>query len=168
MKPIVALMLISAPLTSVAEAKRAPIMSANILTAAGKSAGTATLMRTADGIGVKIIMKKLSAGLHGVHIHSVGKCEGPKFVSAGPHFNPTGRQHGTANPMGTHQGDLPNLVADRKGRASLDFVISSASANDLYDADGAAIVIHAKPDDNQTDPSGNSGDRIACGVFTQR
>ncbi len=168
MKTITAALLTTLLLSTAASAKRAPIMTANLMTAKGKAAGVVTLLRTADGLGVNIAAKRLPKGTLGVHIHSVGKCEGPKFTSAGPHWNPTARQHGRDNPMGSHHGDLPNLIADKKGRAAMSFVIPAASINDLFDADGAAIVIHAKADDYHTDPSGNSGDRIVCGVFTQR
>jgi len=110
----------------------------------------------------------LTPGDHGVHLHAVGKCEEPAFASAGGHLNPAGRQHGMNNPAGRHLGDLPNLVAGADGTATLSYPLgdpaSSLSAS-LFDADGTALVIHAGPDDYITDPSGNSGGRVACGVF---
>jgi len=96
-----------------------------------------------------------------LHLHAVGRCEGPKFDSAGPHWNPAGRQHGHLNPAGSHLGDLPNLTVSANGRGALNFLVRGG----LVDADGTALVIHAKPDDYRTDPSGSSGDRIACAVL---
>ena len=107
----------------------------------------------------------LTRGVHGVHIHETGKCEGPAFASAGAHWNPTMKMHGRDNPMGAHEGDLPNLMIGTDGRGSISIDVPGTSAQ-LLDADGAAVVIHADPDDYKTDPSGNSGGRIACGVLT--
>jgi Cu-Zn family superoxide dismutase len=95
----------------------------------------------------------------------VGRCDAPDFTSAGGHWNPTQKKHGTMNPQGPHQGDLPNLVIGSDGRGTIGAVIPGATLAGLLDADGAAMVIHAGPDDLMTDPSGNSGGRIACGVF---
>jgi Cu-Zn family superoxide dismutase len=120
------------------------------------------------GIEVRVQAAGLPAGQYGVHLHAVGRCEGPAFTSAGPHWNPTGRQHGSLNPAGHHLGDLPNLEVDAQGAGRLEFTIAGAAtsgAQGLFDADGTALVIHAGPDDYRTDPSGNSGARIACGVL---
>jgi Cu-Zn family superoxide dismutase len=92
----------------------------------------------------------------------VGQCDGPDFKSAGPHWNPAGRQHGHDNPLGAHLGDLPNLSVGSDGRGTASFTVDG----DMADADGTSLVIHADPDDNKTDPSGNSGARIACAVLT--
>ncbi len=108
----------------------------------------------------------LAQGVHGIHVHAVGRCDSPDFASAGPHWNPAGRQHGRDNPQGMHQGDLPNLTIGADGRGSIEVAVGGAtSMAGLLDADGAALVIHAAPDDYRTDPSGNSGARIACGVI---
>jgi Cu-Zn family superoxide dismutase len=104
----------------------------------------------------------LSPGSHGLHLHAAGRCEGPDFTSAGPHWNPTNRKHGSDNPDGPHLGDLPNLTIGADGRGSVTLAVPPG----FVDADGTAVVIHAAPDDNRTDPSGNSGARIACAALT--
>ena len=111
--------------------------------------------------------RDLPQGAHGLHIHAIGRCDGPDFASAGPHWNPGMKMHGRDNPMGAHRGDLPNLLIGTDGRGTVSFDLPPGSA-DLLDADGAAIIVHAGPDDYKTDPSGNSGARIACGVFQPR
>jgi Cu-Zn family superoxide dismutase len=146
----------------------APAASVEIHDAAGSLVATGKLSQRADGIAVHIEARGMKPGTYGIHIHSVGRCEGPAFTTAGGHWNPTGKQHGRDNPMGMHQGDLPNLVIGTDGNGVLDTVVAGGSLKDgpaaLLDADGGAIVIHANPDDNRTDPSGNSGARIACGI----
>jgi Cu-Zn family superoxide dismutase len=110
----------------------------------------------------------IAAGTYGAHVHRTGRCEGPAFDSAGAHWNPTGQQHGFRNPSGRHRGDLPNLVVGAAGRGTLTFTIRAAQLRGeagMIDADGAALMIHAQADDYRTDPSGNSGPRIACGVL---
>jgi Cu-Zn family superoxide dismutase len=125
--------------------------------------------RDQGGLAVRVDVNGMPAGTYGVHVHAIGRCEAPEYQSAGPHWNPTARQHGRLNPMGPHYGDLPNLVVDAAGRGSVEFTIAGGSvrggAQPLMDADGASVVIHAAADDERTDPSGNSGARIACGVF---
>lgn len=111
---------------------------------------------------IRVQAEGLPPGVHGIHLHMVGKCGGPDFKSAGAHWNPHGRQHGRDNPLGAHLGDLANLEAGADGKASASFSIDG----DMADADGTSLVIHAKADDYRTDPSGNSGDRIACAVLT--
>jgi Cu-Zn family superoxide dismutase len=121
-----------------------------------------------NGVEVRVQAAGLAPGHYGVHVHAVGRCEGPAFASAGPHWNPTARQHGSLNPAGHHLGDLPNLDVDAQGAGRLEFGIAGAStsgAGGVFDADGAALVIHVAADDYRTDPSGNSGARIACGVL---
>jgi Cu-Zn family superoxide dismutase len=128
----------------------------------------AILWQGARGIEVRVQAAGLPPGHYGVHLHAVGRCEGPAFASAGPHWNPTGRQHGSLNPAGHHLGDLPNLDVDAQGAGRLEFAIAGAStsgAEGVFDADGTSLVIHAAADDYRTDPSGNSGARIACGVL---
>ena len=142
---------------------------AELKTPDGGNAGMVTLSEDAKGVTVKVEVAGLQPGPHGLHLHAVGRCEGPKFESAGPHWNPTGRLHGSQNPQGPHLGDIPNLVVGADGRGSVEYVIPGARLEDgdrrLLDADGAALVIHATADDYRTDPSGNSGARIACGVL---
>lgn len=121
-----------------------------------------------DGIEVRVQAAGLPPGHYGVHVHAVGRCEGPDFASAGAHWNPTGRQHGKLNPEGHHLGDMDNLDVDESGAGRLEFRIENAAiggVQGLFDADNAALVIHAAPDDYRTDPSGNSGARIGCGVL---
>jgi Cu-Zn family superoxide dismutase len=144
---------------------------ADIMNAQGTKIGTAKI--TASGNGVKIAVKvsQLTPGDHGIHIHTVGKCEGPAFTTAGGHFNPTSAHHGVNNPQDPHPhlGDLANLSVKQDGSASTSFMISGVTlgdgANSLFHDGGTALVIHAKADDLKSDPSGNSGDRIACGVI---
>ncbi|WP_293857910.1 superoxide dismutase family protein [Sphingomonas sp. SCN 67-18] len=149
----------------------APAMARAALSMAdGKSVGDATATETPDGLLIAVNGIALPAGTHGIHIHMTGKCEGPKFESAGAHWNPAGRKHGSESPDGQHAGDLPNLVVAANGAGTLTFTIPNAAlsggAEALLDGDGAAMVIHDKPDDLKTDPTGASGDRIACGVFS--
>ena len=134
----------------------------------GSLAARAIVWQGAGGLEVRVQAAGLPAGHYGVHLHAVGRCEGPAFASAGPHWNPTGRQHGKLNPAGHHLGDLDNLDVDEHGAGRLEFTIVGAStsgADGLFDADGTSLVIHAGPDDYRTDPAGNSGARIACGVL---
>lgn len=135
--------------------------------AAGAAVGRATATEVGGGLRVTVDARTLPPGQHGAHIHTVGLCDAPGFASAGGHWNPTGRQHGSMNPAGQHDGDLPNLVVGADGRGTLGVVIPGATMAGLLDADGAAVVIHAQPDDLMTDPAGDSGGRIACGVFKQ-
>lgn len=114
---------------------------------------------------IEVNASGLSPGKHGFHVHAVGKCEAPDFKSAGPHFNPGGKKHGHDNPEGPHAGDLPNLevAADKKGKAT--FVAKGLAFDSLFAGSGTSLVLHADPDDGKTDPAGNSGARIACGVI---
>lgn len=137
---------------------------ATLRTADGKNVGTVTLLPAGEGMRLAVQVKGLPAGEHGIHIHTTGKCEGPKFESAGAHWNPAGKKHGLENPQGSHAGDLTNLTIGADGSGITNTTLTGSTA-DLLDADGAALVIHAKPDDQKTDPSGDSGDRIACGVL---
>lgn len=136
--------------------------------AKGVAVGTASVVQQGKGLALKIDVTGLTPGAHGMHLHTVGKCDAPDFATAGGHLNPLGRQHGKDNPAGSHMGDLPNLMASADGKASTEVPLGLAAlglAGALLDADGAAIVIHAGVDDYKTDPSGNSGARVACGVF---
>ena len=138
---------------------------ARLLSADGVPRGQATL-RLVDGrMRVMIDAVGLSPGARGVHVHEVGRCDGPDFASAKGHWNPSMKMHGRDNPMGAHHGDLPNLMIGTDGRGSVAIDVPGSVAS-LLDADGASVIIHADADDYKTDPSGNSGGRIACGVLT--
>ena len=142
---------------------------ASLNDASGNEVGKATLTNTPSGVLIRLDLTKLPAGEHAFHIHATGKCEPPDFKSAGPHFNPDTTKHGFENPEGPHAGDMPNLFVPGDGKLSLEVLNPGASLSGeaaLLDADGAALVIHAGADDYQTDPAGNAGDRIACGVIT--
>ena len=138
--------------------------------AAGRTVGTALLTPATEGVQVVLSASGLPAGVHGVHIHQTGQCDAPDFTSAGGHFNPTSRQHGFENPAGAHAGDLPNITVDANGRGTLNGVargvtMAGGEASSLRKSGGTALVVHATADDYRTDPSGNSGARIACGVI---
>lgn len=138
---------------------------ASMVTSDGAPAGRATATEVAGGLRFTLDVMGLPAGTHGAHVHMVGRCDGPDFTSAGGHWNPTAAKHGTMNPQGPHQGDLPNLIVGTDGRGSIGITIPGATMAGLLDADGSAMMVHANADDLMTDPSGNSGGRIACGVF---
>jgi Cu-Zn family superoxide dismutase len=143
--------------------------SAVLKDASGKEIGTAKLMATPSGALLTLSLTAATPRVHALHIHAVGKCEPPKFESAGPHFNPDQTKHGIMNPEGPHAGDLPNLHVPPDGKLEIEFlnpVVTISQESALLDADGASIVIHAGIDDYKTDPAGNAGDRIACGVIT--
>jgi superoxide dismutase, Cu-Zn family len=118
-----------------------------------------------DGVHIKGTLAGLRAGVHGIHLHAVGSCTGPAFTSAGPHINPNSMHHGLDNPQGPHAGDLPNMTVGSNGVANVDVTTKRVSLAALKDADGSAIVVHADPDDQRSDPAGNSGARVACGVI---
>jgi len=146
---------------------------ADIVNAQGATIGHARFSTVSNGVKVSVTVSDLPPGEHGIHIHNVGKCDGPAFTTAGGHFNPTGAHHGIHNAQDPHPhlGDLPNLVVSGKGTGKLTFVATgatiSAGPNSLFHDGGTSLVIHAKADDLMSDPSGNSGDRIACGVIVQ-
>lgn len=150
---------------AVGERAAAPLRDAE-----GKVMGMALFVQEAQGVRISVTVKGLSPGEHGIHIHAVGKCEPPDFLSAGPHFNPTNRKHGLNNPEGPHAGDLPNLVVGEDGSAVYEYVTDRVTLTpgelSLFDEDGSALIIHAGPDDQITDPAGNSGARVLCGVIT--
>jgi len=143
-----------------------------LVNAGGQTIGTVRAWQTAGGVTFRVDAHGLPHGIHGIHVHAVGRCEPPDFASAGPHWNPEGKKHGLSNPQGPHAGDLPNVDVAANGVLGQAVTLANATltgpAGDprvLLDADGAALVIHAQADDNMTDPSGNSGARIACAVI---
>lgn len=142
--------------------------SAAIRNASGAQLGVLRLESVAGGVRLTGQLTGLTAGAHGIHFHAVGRCDAPGFTSAGDHFNPRNTRHGLVNPEGPHAGDMPAIAADANGRATVDHTTSLVSldsgANGVFDADGTAVVVHAASDDQRTDPSGNSGARIACGI----
>ena len=142
---------------------------ADIVDAQGKKIGTAAFRASNNGVRIDVNVSGLPPGTRGIHIHSVGKCEGPAFTTAGPHLNPTSKKHGKDNPEGPHAGDLLNLEvnADGLGKASLldQNVTLGQGQSSLFHEGGTSLVIHANADDYKTDPAGNSGARIACGVI---
>lgn len=137
----------------------------------GSSAGVATLSDRSDGLWLKLAATNVAAGTYGIHLHAIGKCEAPDFTTAGPHWNPAQKQHGFDNPMGTHAGDIRNLVVNADSGGAIEVKLTGAQFEGpagLFDGDGVALVIHEKADDYATDPSGNSGKRVICGVFTKQ
>lgn len=146
--------------------------SADLVDANGRPSGRALITQSADGLWIDVTATGITPGDHGLHVHAVGQCEAPDFTSAGPHWNPGGHQHGRKNPQGTHAGDAPNLRADAFGKGRLKSWLGAGTITNgpmaLLDADGAAVVVHADPDDEMTDPTGKSGKRILCGVLRAR
>jgi len=143
-----------------------------LINAAGVQVGTVRAWQTTGGVTFRIVAEGLPHGVHGLHVHSVGRCDAPDFASAGPHWNPAAHKHGLNNPQGPHAGDLRNINVAANGVLGETVTLSGASLTapvgtpgTLLDADGAALVIHADADDYLTDPSGKSGARIACAVL---
>ena len=135
----------------------------------GNEVGNVTLTSTPSGLLIGLDLTAVPAGEHAFHIHAVGKCEPPDFKSAGPHFNPDETKHGLMNQEGPHAGDMPNLHVPADGKIQVEVLnpaVTLSAESALLDADGATIVVHASADDYKTDPAGNAGDRIACGVVT--
>lgn len=148
-----------------------PDASAFLVDAKGADRGRADFFREAGGLRVELVARGFAPGTYGMHVHALGACSPQDFSGAGPHWNPQNTQHGRENPMGAHRGDLPNLVVetDQIGRATV--MIEGAALKGegaLLDADGASFIIHAGPDDMKSDPSGNSGARIACGIVQEK
>ncbi len=157
--------------TSIGRVPTSTIATGTLHSANGALAGTVIIVAAGDAVTINLAAIGLAQGAHGVHLHAVGSCAAPSFASAGSHLNPHGKQHGSANPAGSHLGDLPNLVVDGSGAGAISAKLSGSRAElevALFDTDGTAVVIHADTDDYKTDPSGNSGTRIACAVLKRQ
>jgi superoxide dismutase, Cu-Zn family len=145
--------------------------SANLVDAEGRSVGQALLQQTPHGVLIKLELKNATPGVHGLHIHDVGRCDRPSFESAGGHFNPTKQQHGFLNPRGAHAGDLPNTEVPSSTQLSVEYFVADVTIEpgprSLADANGSSIVIHAGKDDYASDPAGDSGNRLACGQIVR-
>lgn len=139
--------------------------------AEGNKVGNATITQHGEGIRIKLKLQGVQPGEHAIHIHQNAKCDPPDFKSAGPHFNPEGKKHGLNNPEGHHAGDMDNFLVQHTGKAHVTVDNSSVSlgkgANSVFANGGTALVIHAKPDDMKSDPAGNAGDRVACGLIVK-
>lgn len=164
---ILALPLLAAACAPIEPTGGAPMPLINAL---GAPIGEVRAWQTSGGVAFRIDAVGLPHGLHGLHVHSIGRCDPPNFTSAGSHWNPAGKQHGMNNPAGPHGGDLPNVEVAANGVLAATVTLPGASLTAagpgaLLDADGAALVLHAQADDYRTDPSGNSGGRIACAVI---
>ncbi|WP_434379950.1 superoxide dismutase family protein [Melittangium boletus] len=144
--------------------KQGEMAKAMLKDAQGKDVGEVTFEQAPTGVLVKGSLMGLPAGEHAIHIHETGKCEAPEFKTAGGHFNPTKKAHGILSPKGKHEGDLPNLHVEQDGNVKFDFFATGSKVKAMFDKDGSAVVVHAKQDDYHSDPAGDAGGRIACGV----
>jgi Cu-Zn family superoxide dismutase len=144
---------------------------ASLKDTSGKDVGQVALLQTPHGVLLKLTVKGVAPGEHAFHVHAVGKCE-PPFTSAGGHFNPASKKHGMEAAAGSHAGDMPNLFIPASGELTVEIAnpmisLVKGQPNSVFDADGSAVIIHAGADDYKTDPTGNAGDRIACGVIVE-
>jgi superoxide dismutase, Cu-Zn family len=172
-RPALALILCASVLgacTTTGDVPTVRLATATLKQGNGLPAGTAVLAAAGDKVTLTVAVAGLSAGDRGMHLHMVGRCDGPDFTSAGGHLNPGARQHGMHNPAGSHLGDLPNLTVGSNGTGSATATLPGTRAEleaAVFDGDGTAIIVHAAADDYKTDPTGNSGPRVACGILTR-
>lgn len=167
---IAAVLLLAAAAPGEDKSSSAEKASAILKDASGKEVGHATLTATPSGALLSLVLTSAEPGVHALHIHAIGKCTPPDFKSAGPDFNPDQTKHGIMSPEGPHAGDLPNIHVPADGKLEVEFlnpVVTITQEAALLDADGSSIVIHTNADDYKTDPDGNSGPGIACGVITR-
>jgi Cu-Zn family superoxide dismutase len=161
-----------APLRLAQAPAATPAATADLKTADGKDVGKVTLTQTQAGVRLQLALNGLAPGEHAFHVHAVGKCEPPGFTSAGPHFNPGQKKHGKENPEGHHAGDMDNVTVPASGKLDLtvvnkDITLEKGKSNSVFQDGGTALVVHAKQDDYKTDPAGNAGDRVACGIIVE-
>ena len=136
-----------------------------LINAAGQTVGDVRAWQTAGGVSFRINARGLPHGVHGIHVHPIGRCDPPDFSTAGTHWNPSGHEHGMNNPKGPHDGDMPNVTVAANGVLQETVVLPKATMSQLLDADGSSIMIHANADDYVSQPAGNSGAKIACAVI---
>lgn len=156
--------------TTLDEVPTERVAQAQLSFANGLPAGTAQLLANGDDLTLAVVATGLEPGEHGFHLHTTGQCTAPGFTSAGGHLNPGGKEHGSMNPKGSHLGDMPNLAVGNSRSASAQVDLPGARdavLADIFDSDGTAVVIHAGPDDYRSDPAGDAGARVACGVLTR-
>ena len=148
-----------------------PVAVAHLSDSGGRVVGNAVFLQDGGNVRILLDVVGITPGSKAVHIHEVGQCDAPSFESAGAHFNPDKKQHGTGNPRGPHAGDLPNIFVEATGKGHLEFtakhVTLKKGAHSLLDGKGTALVMHADADDMRTDPDGDSRDRLACGVIVR-
>lgn len=160
---------LAAGCTTMADAPLDPVGEARLSFADGRPAGTATLLSDASGLRIAVSATGMTPGAHGFHLHTTGKCEAPGFTSAGGHLNPDNRKHGSLAAGGAHLGDLPNLQIGAGGSGSATEAVAGGrgALGAIFDGDGTAVIVHVNADDYRTDPTGNAGDRVACGVLSR-
>ena len=162
MRPLILLLpLLSLGCTTV----QGPPGGAPLINASGQTIGSIVATQVANGVAFHIRATSLPPGVHGIHVHPIGRCDPPDFSSAGTHWNPTNKQHGLNNPNGPHAGDMPNVTVDANGVINATVVLPHATMAQLLDADGSSVMIHANADDYVSQPAGNSGPKIACAVI---
>jgi Cu-Zn family superoxide dismutase len=164
--------IVAAVALSVTAPAKAETAAADMRNPKGASVGKVVLTDTPTGVLLTVVLKDIPPGVHGFHVHEVGKCDGPAFTSAGAHFNPANHKHGFMSPDGAHAGDMPSLHADSSSAVQVEILVPNVTLqkgkpNSLMGPNGTTLVVHQAADDYKTDPSGNSGDRIVCGVISQ-